>query len=870
MRRQIGVALAFILLNNLHVTSQEKTPLPAGAIAQLGTHRLRSAQGIQDFVLTPDGKSLIVVLQRYKENESNVLVFDVKTGLPRKRLAIVGANRLAIAAERNRLAVDTGKAVEIWDLDKETCIRNIAYSAPAQYAYSLAISADGSQLVVCSKEKDRPLLMRWNLTTGESLPTLRPLGDWTPIVQFAPDGKSFFASRGADVHSSKFYPGAVTQYDAKSGEELNYIRADAYFITVAPDGSRFAKSAEKSVEIVDLTAAGKHATIPIVSQRFAFTPDSKQLVILVRDGSARLWDIVGNKEVHRFEGRLYTYDLPPQMSADGRLVAMMNENEHNVVAAVQIWDLATGKPLRYPNGHPSTVNGLAYSPDGKHLATCSGDTLGIYDPATGAELRRWIAHKSSIEQIAFSPDGKLLASASIDGTIAIWNPATGQERHRFVARDSVKSIAFTRDGAGLVSVSSDRAIQTWDLDKGTVVRTISAPDNMLAPTVSPTGEYVTCFGGTDRNRRGEFDGPLRWLNVRTGKVLAPLEIRPRPKGNENGRLYEGLVTWDVTFSPDGKFFANADSLETHSIRLILSDHTVRVWETASRREILRFTDLPAATPLLAFSPDNRMLAHGVGQGQGWGWGVANRALILRDLTAARGSSLAAFDEQGVKRHGEKLKDFRQITGHVGSITSLTFSPDGKFLATGGSDSVVYIWPVKDFLKPAKIADEDEDAASYWPQMADSDAGKAYRAIAQLERRPKEAVSLLRERVKATARIDEKAMMQHLRELSSSNFTLRQNAYDALAKAGEQATHLLQNALQAPADLEMKRRLEALLERLDHPLADVNQLRFYRCLTLLERIGTSEARQLLNELTQGAPAAWLTVEARYSLKRVPPN
>jgi len=93
---------------------------------------------------------------------------------------------------------------------------------------------------------------------------------------------------------------------------------------------------------------------------------------------------------------------------------------------------------------------------------------------------------------------------------------------------------------------------------------------------------------------------------------------------------------------------------------------------------------------------------------------------------------------------------------------------------------------------------------------------------------------------------------------------------ALAKAGEQATHLLQNALQAPADLEMKRRLEALLERLDHPLADVNQLRFYRCLTLLERIGTSEARQLLNELTQGAPAAWLTVEARYSLKRVPPN
>ena len=106
----------------------------------------------------------------------------------------------------------------------------------------------------------------------------------------------------------------------------------------------------------------------------------------------------------------------------------------------------------------------------------------------------------------------------------------------------------------------------------------------------------------------------------------------------------------------------------------------------------------------------------------------------------------------------------------------------------------------------------------------------------------------------------------LRDLSSANFAVRQQAAVELEKSGEQAAHFFQEALKKPSSLEVKRRLETLLEKLERTLEDPGQIRVYRCLVLLERIGTPEARKLLIELSQGAPAAWLTTEAGYSLKR----
>jgi hypothetical protein len=207
-----------------------------------------------------------------------------------------------------------------------------------------------------------------------------------------------------------------------------------------------------------------------------------------------------------------------------------------------------------------------------------------------------------------------------------------------------------------------------------------------------------------------------------------------------------------------------------------------------------------------------------------------------------------------------------IVGHHGGITCLAFSPDSKFIATGGSDQVVYVWRVEDFFKRPILPEMKGDVAGLWPQLADMNAGRAYQAIAQLESRPKETVALLRKHLQPVPSADETVIAQQLRALSSSNFKVRQQAFGALEKSGEQAAHFLQEALKNSSNLEVKRRLEMLLAKLDRPLEEPGQIRVYRCLVLLERIGTPEARKLLMELSQGAPAAWLTTEARSTLKR----
>src|SRR5262249_5316545 len=206
------------------------------------------------------------------------------------------------------------------------------------------------------------------------------------------------------------------------------------------------------------------------------------------------------------------------------------------------------------------------------------------------------------------------------------------------------------------------------------------------------------------------------------------------------------------------------------------------------------------------------------------------------------------------------------TGHLGAITCLAFSPDGKYLATGGSDQVVYIWRVEHFFKRPALPAWKGDVADYWPHLIDADAGKAYRAIAQLERKPKETVELLRKHLKPAQAAEDKVIAQHLRELASGNFAVRQQASNTLEKLGEQTAPHVTAALKKPANLEAKRRLETLLEKLDRPMENADNLRVYRCLVLLQRLNTPEARELLDELSRGAPSSWLTAEARYSLQR----
>jgi Caspase domain/WD domain, G-beta repeat len=146
-------------------------------------------------------------------------------------------------------------------------------------------------------------------------------------------------------------------------------------------------------------------------------------------------------------------------SPDGRLLATASDD-----MTARLWDPATGEHRRTLTGHDGPVNGVAFSPDGRLLATTSNDgTARLWDPATGEHRRTLAGHDGDVIGVAFSPDGQLLATTSSDQTARLWDPATGAHWRTLTGHDNaVWGAAFSPDGRLLATTSSDKTARLWD------------------------------------------------------------------------------------------------------------------------------------------------------------------------------------------------------------------------------------------------------------------------------------------------------------------------------------------------------------------------------------------------------------------------
>jgi hypothetical protein len=251
---------------------------------------------------------------------------------------------------------------------------------------------------------------------------------------------------------------------------------------------------------------------------------------------------------------------------------------------------------------------------------------------------------------------------------------------------------------------------------------------------------------------------------------------------------------------------------------------VCVWAALTGKEMARFQSL-GWVDALAFSPSGRTLAAG-GIPLSGADDATTFPIFLWELWTGQ--------------------EIRRMGVGQGPVTALAFTSDGRILASGGSDSTILLWDLGAAPGGKKVAEPTPAAMDeLWSQLG-ADAAKADRALWSLVNSPKESMPLLKERLRAASPANAERVASLIAELDSAAFAARQKAGQALEDLGEAAEGAVRKALQGKVTLEVRRRLEQVLEKCDR-----ETVRRLRAIETLEQIATPEARQLLESLSENA-------------------
>jgi WD40 repeat protein len=227
----------------------------------------------------------------------------------------------------------------------------------------------------------------------------------------------------------------VNLWDGVTGKEkvtLTNSGDTFHCLAISPDGKILAggNTWKNGIRLWDLATGHELANLEVseggIGQRIAFSPDGKTLATgSARSMTVHLFDVAGGNERAALKGRPGAARCLA-FSPDGKTLAcggyLDTGKQPPVEGQMMLWDLTTGKEKRAAEGHIGHVRSVAFSPDGKFLASGGSDQLvKFWDVAEGHEQAILKGHKAVVTCVAFSPDGKTLASGSTDGEVKLWD-----------------------------------------------------------------------------------------------------------------------------------------------------------------------------------------------------------------------------------------------------------------------------------------------------------------------------------------------------------------------------------------------------------------------------------------------------------------
>ncbi|HTU23164.1 MAG TPA: hypothetical protein VMG10_34330 [Gemmataceae bacterium] len=817
-------------------------PLPPGAVARIGTIRLRAKWGTGSLAFSPDGKVLAM------GDDEFLRFWDVANGKEIRHFnpRIYQVNVLAFSPDGKYLAVGGGGGMGAWEVSTAKRLSHLK----GQYGHTdvVAFSPDGRILVAGGYGNT---IHVWEVTSGKELRQFFPPGSHTErpgglgsirgVVQdlhFSPDGRTLF-SRNEDPDQAVT---TLQRWDMTTGKERGKAKrysiktplGSLYFVLCSPDGRLALIPSKDRLTVLNLDS-GVERRLPLErphERLLAFTPDSKRFVSWSeKDKQIHLRNIDSGKQQWQLS---CPYELAPKLtfSPDGKTLAAGGSSP----SALRFWDVARGKEFSPLGTVPDSISAIAFLPDGKTLISASPEgRIRWWTAETGKEVRRLDGSLDGISVMALSADGKTLAATDKEKELWLWKLPEGKVKRR---------VAWKEEG-------EDRWRKPWALSPNGEILAYSDKKGTAVLVEAATGKEIRRIDHAGQVRMFSPQGPLLVTSGQRGTV----DLWDAATGTlwrRLGSAQTGKKFWDfpacLSFSPDGK-----------NLSMVWIGHIgangFEIWDVARGRRLPHFEK-------------GRQQLHG------WVNGVcfsADGKTVLLRVENRDEVAIRAFDRFNAKEVG-KLPMHKNETPNTfrGGPQTLFPSPNGRLLATLEWGSPILIWDIARLAAPPRKARElsAADMAALWSDLGADDLAKAYDALGQFVDAPAASVKFLQEHMRAVEAVEERRLQQLLADLDSDHFETRAKAERELEKMEELAEPVLRRALrERPSSLEQRRRIEGLLKRLEGPITSADTLRQLRAVEVLEHIGSTEARQVLRTPAEGAPEALLTREAKAALERL---